>query len=158
MNCSFSLRQQHVISWWKLYFAPQVLQCWNTYPLISSIFNFEDVLFKMSYAVDTLPTYLDYLKTKDDTHLNIFHVATSECVKIGQNIHNKIVYCSSYLERDLTSMTVSNIRYCESHLLYRVSWYLLKLMRRRVSAWWKYSVVLCKFSLLAHFGTQKMVT
>ena len=33
--------------------------------------TFEDVLFKMSYAVDTLPTYLDYLKTKDDTHLDI---------------------------------------------------------------------------------------
>ena len=44
----------------------------------------EGVLFKMSYSVDTLPTYLDYLKTKDDTHLNIFHVATSECVNVGQ--------------------------------------------------------------------------
>ena len=24
-------------------------------------------------------------------------------------------------------------------------------------AWWKYSVVLCEFSVLAYFGTQKMV-
>ena len=31
-------------------------------------------------------------------------------------------------------------------------------MTKRVIAWWKYSVVLCKFSVLAHFGTQKMVT
>ena len=83
--------------------------------------TFDDVLFKKSYSVDTLPTHRDYLKTKDDTHLNILHVATSECVKIGQTIHNKFVYCSSNLEWDLTSMTVPNVRYCESHLLYRVS-------------------------------------
>ena len=44
--------------------------------------TFEDVLFKMSCSVDTLPTYLDHLKRKDESHLNMFHVATSECVKI----------------------------------------------------------------------------
>ena len=55
-------------------------------------------------------------------------------------------------------MTVPNDRYCKSHLLYRVSCFLLKTMRRRVSAWWKNSVVLCKFSVLIHFGTQKMIT
>ena len=52
----------------------------------------EDVLFKMSYSVDTLPTYPDYLKTKDDSHLNTFLVATSECVKIHQITHNKTLY------------------------------------------------------------------
>ena len=82
--------------------------------------TFEDVLFKMSYSVYTLSRYLDYLNTKDDTHLKILHVATSECVKISQTIHNKLVYCSSNLEWNLTSMTVPNVRYCESHLLYRV--------------------------------------
>ena len=77
----------------------------------------EGVLFKMSYSVDTLPTYLDYLKTKDDSHLNIFHVATSECVNVGQTAHNKFVYCSSYLEWDHTLTTVPSGRYCKSHLL-----------------------------------------
>ena len=54
--------------------------------------TFEDVVFKMSYSVNTLPTYLDYLKTKDDSNLNIFHMATSKCVKTGQVTHNKIAY------------------------------------------------------------------
>ena len=54
--------------------------------------TFKDVLFKMSYSVDTLPTYLDYLKTRDDSNLNTFYAATSECVKIGQITHNKISY------------------------------------------------------------------
>ena len=71
--------------------------------------TFEDVLFKMSFSVDTLLTYLDYLKTKDESHLNIFLVATSKCVKIDQTIHNKIVYWSSNLEWGLTSMTVPDI-------------------------------------------------
>ena len=52
----------------------------------------EYVLFKMICSVDTLPTYLDYLKTKDDSNLNTFLVATSECAKICQITHNKIVY------------------------------------------------------------------
>ena len=30
--------------------------------------------------------------------------------------------------------------------------------QRRMSAWWKYWVVLCKFLVLVHLGTQKMVT
>ena len=54
-------------------------------------------------------------------------------------------------------MTVPNNRYCESHLLYKVSCFLLKTIRRRVSAWWKYWVALCKFSVLVHFGAQKKV-
>ena len=83
--------------------------------------TFQDVLFKTSYSVDTLPTYQDYLKRKDDSNLNIPHVATSECVKIDEITYNKIVYCSSNLEWDLTSMTVPSVRCCESHLLYRVS-------------------------------------
>ena len=53
--------------------------------------TFDDVLFKMSYSVDTLPTYLDYLKRKDDSNVNTFHDAKSECVKIGQTTHNKLV-------------------------------------------------------------------
>ena len=52
----------------------------------------EDVLFKMGYSMDTLPTYLDYLRTKDDSHLNTLHVAKSESVKIDEIIHNKIAY------------------------------------------------------------------
>ena len=58
--------------------------------------TFEEVLLKMSYSVDTLPTeYLDYLTTKDDSHLNTFHVATSECVKIGHHQHrmSKMAKC-----------------------------------------------------------------
>ena len=54
--------------------------------------TFEDVLFKMTYSVDTLPTYLDYLKRKDDSNLNTLHVATSECVKKDEITHNKIAY------------------------------------------------------------------
>ena len=54
--------------------------------------TFEDVLFKMSYSVDTLPAHLDYLKTKDESHLNILHMATNKCVKIGHITDNKIVY------------------------------------------------------------------
>ena len=94
---------------------------WEYMPTDLIKLTFEDVLFKMSYSVDTLPTYLDDFKTKYDTHLNILHVATSECVKKGQTIHKKIVVCSSNLEWDLTSMTVPNVRYCESHLLNRLS-------------------------------------
>ena len=43
--------------------------------------------------MDPLPTCLDYmyLKTKDESDRNIFHVATSEFVKVGQITHNKIV-------------------------------------------------------------------
>ena len=37
-----------------------------------------------------LPTCLDYLKTKDESERNTFHVATSEFVKVGQITHNKI--------------------------------------------------------------------
>ena len=48
-----------------------------------------DVLLKMNYSVDPLPTCLDYLKTKDESDRNIFHVATSEFVKVGQIIHNQ---------------------------------------------------------------------
>ena len=46
-------------------------------------------MFRMTYSA---PTYLDYLKTKDDSHLNTFYAATSESVKIGQITHNKIAY------------------------------------------------------------------
>ena len=56
------------------------------------ILTFEEVLFKMSYSVDTLPTYLDYLKTIDGSNLNTFHAATSECVKKDEITHNKIAY------------------------------------------------------------------
>ena len=49
--------------------------------------TFEDVLLKMSYSVHILRTYLDYLKRKDDSHLNTFQVATSECVKIDEITH-----------------------------------------------------------------------
>ena len=52
---------------------------------------FEDILFKVSYSGDTLPTYLDYLKTKYDSNLNTFHVGTSECM-MYEFTHNKIAY------------------------------------------------------------------
>ena len=54
--------------------------------------TFDDVLFKMSYAVDTLPTYLDYLKRKDDSNLNTFHGATSECVKMDEITHKLHIF------------------------------------------------------------------
>ena len=50
----------------------------------------EDVVLKLSYSVDPLPTYLDYLKTKDESDRNTFHVATSEFMKVGQTSHSKI--------------------------------------------------------------------
>ena len=40
--------------------------------------------------MDPLPTCLDYLKTKNESDRNTFHVATSEFVKVGQITHNKI--------------------------------------------------------------------
>ena len=52
--------------------------------------TFGDVLLKMSYYGDPLPTCLDYLKTKDKSDRNTFHVATSEFVKVGQITQNKI--------------------------------------------------------------------
>ena len=52
--------------------------------------TFGDVLLKLSYSVDPLPTYLDYLKTKDESDQNTFYMATSEFVKVGQTTHNKI--------------------------------------------------------------------
>ena len=72
-----------------LYSSSVAVWEYMTADLITS--TFEGVLFKMSYSVGTLPPYPDYLKTKDDSNLNIFHVATSECVKTGQITHNKIV-------------------------------------------------------------------
>ena len=54
--------------------------------------TFKDALVKMGYSVDTLPTYRDYLKTKDDSNLNTFHMATSEYVKLGPINHNKTVH------------------------------------------------------------------
>ena len=52
----------------------------------------EGDLIKMSFSAHTLPTYLDYLKTQDDSHLNTFHVATSECVKVNEITYNKNAY------------------------------------------------------------------
>ena len=52
--------------------------------------TFGDILLKMSYSVDTLPTCLDYLKTKDESEQNAFPVATSKLVKVGQITHNNI--------------------------------------------------------------------
>ena len=49
--------------------------------------TFGDVLLKMSYSVDPLPTSLDCLKTKDESDQNTFHVATGEFVKVGQIPH-----------------------------------------------------------------------
>ena len=49
--------------------------------------TFYDVLYKVSYSVYTLPTYLDYLKRKDDSNLNTFHDATSECMKMDEITH-----------------------------------------------------------------------
>ena len=53
--------------------------------------TFGDVLLKLSYSVDPLPTCLHYLKTKDESDRNTFQVATSEFLKVGQIIHNTIV-------------------------------------------------------------------
>ena len=60
---------------------------WEYMPIDLMKLTFEDVLLKMSYSVETLSTYLDYLKRKDDSNLNIPHVATSECVKIDEITH-----------------------------------------------------------------------
>ena len=40
--------------------------------------------------MDPSPTYLEYLKTKDESDQNTFHVATSGFVKAGQITHKKI--------------------------------------------------------------------
>ena len=69
--------------------------------------TFRDVLLKMRYFVDPLPTRL-LLKTKDESDQNTFHVATSEFVTVGQITHNKIANDSNP-ERNLTSLKAPNI-------------------------------------------------
>ena len=58
--------------------------------------------------MDPLPTCLDYLKTKDESDRNTFHVTTSEFVTVGLITHNKITNRSSNPERDLASLTAAN--------------------------------------------------
>ena len=58
--------------------------------------------------MDPLPTYLDCLKTKDESDQNTFHMATSEFVKVGQTTHNTIANSSSNPEWNRATLPAPN--------------------------------------------------
>ena len=98
--------------------------------------TFEDVLFKNELLCGYFAYISRILEKKRWQQSEHFPRGYERVCEDRSNYSQQIVYWSTNLEWDLTLMTVSNVRYCESHILYRVSWFLLKTMRRRVSDWW----------------------